>query len=207
MINKHCSRCRETKPAVAFSKDKSTTDGRQSWCKQCRADYMAEKRTDPATRRRYNKRCATAARRKYMREYLKKYQEEFYKNPINKERHRERSRQWMEQNRDRHRELCRRWSANNPDRTSASAAKRRAAKAQAVPKWCDLAAVDCIYASRGADEHVDHIVPLINEIVCGLHCHHNLTIIPASQNQAKGNRFDQAKQSEEYLSWLKATGL
>lgn len=40
----------------------------------------------------------------------------------------------------------------------------------------------------GVKYQVDHVVPLQSRIVCGLHSHTNLQVIPANVNQSKGNR-------------------
>ena len=38
--------------------------------------------------------------------------------------------------------------------------------------------------------HVDHIVPLVHELVCGLHCEANLQVLTAQQNLEKNNSFN-----------------
>lgn len=74
-------------------------------------------------------------------------------------------------------------------------AGRRAAKLQATPKWASEALILAIYEEcqllseeTGIPHHVDHAVPLISDIVCGLHCEDNLQILPALDNLSKGNR-------------------
>lgn len=41
----------------------------------------------------------------------------------------------------------------------------------------------------GVDYQVDHIVPLQSRLVCGLHNEANLSVIPAIDNNRKGNRY------------------
>jgi hypothetical protein len=41
----------------------------------------------------------------------------------------------------------------------------------------------------GIAHEVDHIVPLLSGLVCGLHCEANLQVITAFENQSKNNRF------------------
>lgn len=70
----------------------------------------------------------------------------------------------------------------------------RAQTRRATPPWADMAAIRNLYAQARAltkktDELyvVDHIVPKINPIVCGLHVPWNLRVIHWRENAQKGN--------------------
>ena len=67
-------------------------------------------------------------------------------------------------------------------------AQRRAAKLKATPKWADLKAIRAVYAQCPVGFHVDHIIPLKGENVCGLHIVENLQILSATDNLRKGNK-------------------
>lgn len=96
--------------------------------------------------------------------------------------------------RDRY-EQRRRDRQQNPAKFNARAMHRAAMKKQATPEWADAAAILAVYeraaqmkAETGDKFHVDHIVPLQSRIVCGLHVHWNMQILPALENISKGNR-------------------
>jgi len=71
-------------------------------------------------------------------------------------------------------------------------AKRRADKLNATPKWANLEEIEKIYKNCPKGFHVDHIIPLINDKVCGLHVENNLRTIPAEENISKGNKLIQS---------------
>ena len=162
---KHCPSCKETKPSSKFSKSSKRYDGLQSHCKFCRSE-----------------------RRKA--DYLK--------------------------NKDREIELSKVWTKNNPEAVKAKTvkhrqsehgsayynaknAKHRARKLSATPEWLtpeDHNDIKAMYLLAkkfeglcGIKYHVDHIVPLKGENVCGLHVPWNLQLLPASINISKSNKY------------------
>jgi 5-methylcytosine-specific restriction endonuclease McrA len=75
--------------------------------------------------------------------------------------------------------------------------KKRALKKKCIPPWSDLIVIKGIYEEcrrvtkiSGIEHHVDHIVPLQNRLVCGLHVPQNLRIITAEENHKKSNKFE-----------------
>lgn len=79
--------------------------------------------------------------------------------------------------------------------------RRSRAKEKASPDWADREKMRSVYQEardrserEGRTYHVDHIIPLQSDEVCGLHNEFNLQILPAEANLAKGNRLwpDQA---------------
>jgi len=67
-------------------------------------------------------------------------------------------------------------------------------KFKSTPSWANSVYVDDMYMLArlvseftGQQHHVDHIVPLQSNVVCGLHVEHNLQVIPGRDNQSKGN--------------------
>lgn len=62
---------------------------------------------------------------------------------------------------------------------------------QAKVSWADQSKIAAIYEqARELGYHVDHIVPLNSELVCGLHVEYNLTVLPPEDNIKKSNKFD-----------------
>lgn len=81
------------------------------------------------------------------------------------------------------------YAKNNNTKVAALVSKRKAAKLQAIPKWADLDKIKEIYKTCPKGYHVDHIIPLKGENVCGLHVENNLRHLPAEENIRKSNKY------------------
>ena len=90
------------------------------------------------------------------------------------------------------------YNKENPEVQRSISAKRRAAKLQQTPVWYCHSDCVAIYKEAKPGLHIDHIIPLRGENVSGLHWHHNLQLLPATENMSKSNKFD----SDSYVHQL-----
>lgn len=108
---------------------------------------------------------------------------------------------WREANKEKVKAYAKIDRVRNRATFKAASAKRRAQLINATPKWADLSAIRRVYVQ--AVEHnkaygiygdrweVDHIIPLVSPVVCGLHVHWNLRCVPTRLNRTKKNRVEQ----------------
>lgn len=97
---------------------------------------------------------------------------------------------------DGHARVDKRYLPIHKGKAAFSASKRRTAKLQRTPKWCDEDAIKRLHIEAatvskktGILHHVDHIIPLQGRLVSGLHVPENLQIIPADQNFKKSANY------------------
>lgn len=108
---------------------------------------------------------------------------------LNRDERISKQRKWYSENRQ--------WVKDRRDKAADSerSMRRYAAKIGATPRWADSSKIMEVYEfaaqarSMGLDVQVDHIVPLISDIVCGLHVHQNLRPCLSFSNRSKGNRY------------------
>lgn len=156
---KTCASCQKEKQLSDFYKDKRKSDGLYSSCKSCSREKS-----------------------KVWKSKNPEWRSESYRKNI-----------------DLVKEQTKAWSEENKGARNAITARRRASKLQATPSWLsekDQDQIKRIYSAcanvtkrTGKPHHVDHVVPLQGENVCGLHVPWNLSIIPASMNLSKSNKF------------------
>lgn len=168
---KRCSKCKEHKETSSFHLSKSNRDGFCYVCKVCtHTAYLAAK----------EHRCNRASLWK----------------KTNPEKRLANNRKWREENQDKARTCAREWAQRNRAYGASARAKRRATQLRATPSWANQFIIEEAFdlarirtEAFGFSWHVDHIIPLRGELVCGLHVENNLRVIPASINLSKGNTF------------------
>lgn len=94
------------------------------------------------------------------------------------------------------RERSRLWHKRYPAKSAFISKTRQARKRQAVPAWANLERIQALYSlaamltsNTGEKWHVDHIIPIASDFVCGLHVYENLRVVPAKVNLQKSNKF------------------
>ena len=162
-----------------FSKQKTSKDGLSNICKVC--DSLRGKRYYNENREQVLKRTS---------EYQKK----------NPHVRRKAGLDYYYRNRESCLAYRKEWSRLNPDKICAQASARRFRIRKAMPKWLTKEhkseIQDFYWLSRdlklvtGEDYHVDHIIPLSNKNVCGLHVPWNLQVIPSDINLRKSGKLD-----------------
>ena len=164
-LGKTCTKCKEHKSLDLFHAHKQGKQGKRSKCKDC---YKEQVNTWKA------------------------------KNPDKVKSYTKKSRQ---ENIERYRKTYNKWQSNNRPIKNAVGSIRRARKLNATPKWLtDRQKAEMLYKYSIAKEaeiltgdkyHVDHIVPLVNDVICGLHVPWNLQVLPSDLNLKKNNTFVQ----------------
>jgi len=116
------------------------------------------------------------------KEKLKENRRKYHLNNRDKEK------EYKLKNKDKIKEANRLYRLNNPHIKNTANAIRRASKLNATPKFANVKKIKEIYKNCPKGFHVDHIIPLKNKLVCGLHVEWNLQYLPAKENLSKSNK-------------------
>lgn len=160
-----CTKCNKKKQEMEFYKNTQGSRPVRSWCKKC---YSVD------NKQRYIKNP----------DFIKENRKNYFK-----------------ENKDVEVLKMKQYYESNKDKFLFYSSKRRAQKKLAYPTWLssfDAAKIKSIYKmcrqiskKTGLQHHVDHIIPLQSELVCGLHVPWNLQIIPSFENIKKHNSFNE----------------
>lgn len=180
-MSKVCTKCLEEKPLEQYYSDKRAKDGKQSQCKTCHKSFYQTE---------HGKRVKSKS-------YDPKKRSEYYQ--CNKTREQERNAAYYQTYKSQRLSYGKKHYQQNKSKYLEYTRTRQAKLLQRTPTWLNVdqkkeiqefywLAKD-LTAVSGETYHVDHIVPLQGENVCGLHVPWNLQILPADINLSKGNRY------------------
>ena len=165
---KTCSICNKEKPEEEYHWRIKSKGKRHPRCKPCTVEIMRNQRVihAEAIRIREKERAET-----------------------------ERRKEWQVKHRQENREHYRKYDREYYAKTGGhKSAKRRAKQRNATPSWLSTEhdkQIKKLYAkAKRSGMHVDHIVPLINDNVCGLHVPWNLQLLSPKDNLAKSNKHE-----------------
>lgn len=184
------------------------TFGLSRECRQCRnkryQPYYEEHRDDIKKRATedHRKRRERSEVRGQERLYGREHMRAKLADPIEREKHNERGRDWRKANPDRVKQFKHEQRAEKLRRFLIRMARIR----RATPPWADKKQIDAIYALAdyltekiGIPYEVDHIYPLAHRDLCGMHIPANLRVITRAENQRKGNRFPDERRPALHL--------
>lgn len=201
---KVCCTCKEEKDRSEFHKNGQHKDGLADTCKPCAKAYNKRWReanyekylADKAKYRERNRARTNRQAQEYRdnnKDLLKARDKEWRKN--NKELKSLMDKQYREENKERVAENKKAWANANPHKRRARHARRRDQQVLATPTWGDDFKMASFYweAQRltketGILHHVDHIIPILSPLVCGLHWEGNLQVLTYKENSSKHNR-------------------
>lgn len=116
-----------------------------------------------------------------------------------KERAAETRLEWQRKNKEKVQKSCKKWREQNPDKNRAKSLRYRASKLERTVNWdkeltllVEQEAADlCLRKEKltGQKWHVDHVIPLLGENVSGLHVWNNLSVLLATENISKHNKY------------------
>lgn len=182
MKTKQCSikaGCGKTHPVTFFNKHSGRKDGYNSVCKECKSNQA----------RIY---------RENNKDNIKERKKKFYRN--NEQSILENKKRYYKENKEIIRKKQEIHYNNNKEYFIEKANNRKFNKLNATPAWSQLDKIKVLYKKAaelekitGLKYHVDHIIPLQSDLVCGLHVWENLQILEANENISKSNKFDLKK--------------
>jgi len=160
--HKQCRQCKVEKSLEDFYNSKRGKFGKEAKCKSCMDAIAAVWRKNNLDRVNLKQKEREIKYKDYRKNYGKEYRK------------------------------------TNAAKINARNVLRYSNKKKATPAWADSKKIEHIYIFAKAKEHltgnkmhVDHIIPLQSDIVCGLHVENNLQILSAFDNISKGNKLDE----------------
>ena len=185
---KTCTYCKTEKPLNSFGKDGRGFLGLQARCRTCSAECNRLSRIKNPESTKASRAADYAAHGDAYKARAKARYE------AKREEIKANTAQYQKANKEKRSVWNTKYNASNRHLSRINQANRKAKRLLATPAWADADAIKAFYLqaqklteATGIAYHVDHVVPLQSELVCGLHCQANMEVITGSENSTKRN--------------------
>jgi len=190
----NCNKCTLDKDQSEFYKKKNCSTGYSKICKLCviikvKSSYNKEKRS------LYNKEQRTLVQNNEKLRNERNLNNRIRYHTKTKKKHNELTKRYYKNNKEKASKLAKEYYLNNKKSYRNRDAKRRAKEIQAdlASKWKSkelMNKIKEIYLNCPDGFEVDHIIPLTNDMVCGLHVPCNLQYLSVYENRSKSNKLE-----------------
>lgn len=186
---KECTVCREVKPASEYLKIATTRSGLRSRCNKCYTQMFRDRRKRPDVKEKERIRLNEWRRKNRDKTYLLPS----YSKYRSSQKAKETKLLYTRKNRGRYNQI------NAERRELIEAAKVHFHFEKEIAQIYLQSHIKTL--ETGITHSVDHIIPIKNKNVCGLHVPWNMQILTKVENSSKRNRFDGTYENE---SWRKS---
>lgn len=194
----NCKTCLQEKPVEDFYVRADNGKLRPD-CRICQYAIVVRWKNNNKERNRYLSRISHSRVKDSLNERRRKaytYLREIYAirhkkyNDCHKEQRASSNKLWRDKNAERIKIVAKRWYLLNPAKRREAVRRRDFSRISATPSWANRRAIVDIY-NRAIELglHVDHIVPLKHDLVCGLHVEWNLQLLTTKENRQKHNKW------------------
>lgn len=180
---KTCQHCKKSLDLIHFGIRTDSTDGFMHICRMCNRNRVAQWRKENHEHAKESQKTCYKAKSDY---YKEKAKEARRKNPL---KYKMIDAVKYSNNKARYNEYSKKSYKKNPKRALALSQIYRNKKSS---KFCKqfLKETKLFYINCPDGMEVDHIIPISNKFVTGLHVPWNLQYLPEKVNRKKSNRFD-----------------
>lgn len=189
---KKCIKCLENKDILHFSKRPDSKDGFRNSCRACDCKKTAEwTAKNPERAKTTQAACYKANPEKY-----KQKAKNYRKNNLLRCKLAD-QRKYYNTDKEVLRERSRRAYKKAPWNSKEAHQRYRNKKNVPLAKMYSKELKE-IYKNKPKYLEIDHIIPISNEFVSGLHVPWNLQYLPLKENRKKGNKFDGTYSNESW---------
>ena len=160
-------------------------------CKRARTNRWKGENQDKVSTyaERYRSEMSEEQRKRYQETNRKYRRKRYAEDPEFRARKQQEYREWLAQNPEKARASAAKSRAKNPHKIALYDLVKDPDRGLRVPGWIEVEKTRSIYLeARQVGDEVDHIMPLLGDVVSGLHVPENLQLLPMAANRSKASK-------------------